>query len=354
MGMRESLSEGAPQRKKKVAKRQAATSSRAPRACLPAYKAQLATLSDEVPVSDEWLHELKYDGYRIAALIDERGIHLESRNGKDWTSAFPELVAALADLPLRSALFDGEVTLVDAEGRTSFQALQNAFSGGARAGLTYFVFDLLYLDGEDLRALPLEQRKARLEPLLEGHATVRYSDHVVGDGPRVLAGACKVGAEGIVSKRRDLPYHPGRNEDWLKIKCSLRQELVVCGFTEPSGARVGVGALLLGYYEGERLVFAGKVGTGKGFTAAYLAQLRKDLHRLEQASSPFSMRLPARFLAGVHWLKPELVAEVSFSEWTNDGRLRHPSWLGLRKDKRAKDVVREKPRNRRAKSGRHG
>jgi bifunctional non-homologous end joining protein LigD len=351
MGMRESISHGAPQRKKSTPKRQPATSSRAPRVVLPVYKAQLATLSDDVPVSDAWLHELKYDGYRIAAEIDARGIRLESRNGKDWTSAFPEVVAALAQLPLSSALLDGEVALVDADGHTSFQALQNAFSGGKRTGLTYFVFDLLYLDGEDLRALALEQRKARLKPLLKARAKVRYSDHVLGDGPRVFAEACKVGAEGIVSKRRDLPYHGGRSEDWLKIKCSLRQELVVCGFTEPSGARVGVGALLLGYYESERLVFAGKVGTGRGFTAAYLAQLRKELHRLEQPSSPFSSRLPTRFLAGVHWLKPELVAEVSFSEWTNDGRMRHPSWLGLRKDKRAEDVVREKPRSRRAKSG---
>jgi bifunctional non-homologous end joining protein LigD len=351
MGMRAPLEDAPSSREKAAAKRQVATTSRRSRAAMPPFKAQLATLTDTAPEGEQWLHELKYDGYRIAAELDAGRVRLESRNGKDWTSAFPELVTALERAKLPSALLDGEVTIVEDGGRTSFQALQNAFSGGPRGGLTYFAFDLLYLDGEDLRSLPLEQRKERLRKLLEGRGMLRYSDHVIGDGQRVLAQACKVGAEGIVSKRRDRAYRPGRNEEWLKIKCSQRQELAVCGFTEPSGSRVGVGALLLGYYEGESLKFAGKVGTGKGFTASYLAGLRKKLERLERTTSPFTTRPPARALQGVHWVKPELVAEVSFAEWTQDGRMRHPSWLGLREDKRAADVVREKPRARRSRKG---
>ena len=344
MGMRATLQDVPSGRKKAATRGQVATSSRRTRSAMPSFKAQLATLTDTPPEGDEWLHELKYDGYRIAAEVDGKSIRLESRNGKDWTSAFPELVAALERARLPSVLLDGEVTIVQQDGRTSFQALQNAFSGGPRTGLTYFAFDILYLDGEDLRTLPLEQRKERLRALFKGRGMLRYSDHVVGDGQRVLDEACKVGAEGIVSKRRDRAYRPGRNEEWLKIKCSQRQELAVCGFTEPSGSRVGLGALLLGYYEGKTLKFAGKVGTGKGFTASYLAKLRQKLERLEQPASPFASRPAGLSLAGVHWVKPELVAEVSFSEWTQDGRMRHPSWLGLREDKRASDVVREKPR----------
>jgi bifunctional non-homologous end joining protein LigD len=314
----------------------------------PAYKAQLATLVDAPPRGEQWLHELKYDGYRIAAAVQSGKVVLESRNGKDWTAAFPEVVAAVAKLPVKNALFDGEVAILTPEGRTSFQALQNSFSGGSRSGLTYFVFDLLHLDGRDLRAEPLEARKQALAALLKKPSLVRFSDHVEGDGAKVLASACKLGAEGIVSKRRDKPYRGGRNEDWQKAKCSLRQELVVGGFTEPEGSRVGIGALLLGYYDDGKLVFAGKVGTGKGFTAAYLAKLRKELDQLEQPKMPYAVRPPARFLKNVHWVRPERIAEVSFAEWTHEGSIRHPSLLGFRTDKKATSVTRERPRHTRA------
>jgi bifunctional non-homologous end joining protein LigD len=312
---------------------------------LPVYKAQLATLVDKPPSSEQWLHELKYDGYRIAAALSGGKVVLESRNGKDWTAAFPEVVAAVGKLAAKSALLDGEVAILTPEGRTSFQALQNAFSGASRRGLTYFAFDLLYLDGRDLRAEPLEVRKQALRGLVKKTGLVRYSDHVEGDGAAVLASACKLGAEGIVSKRRDRPYRGGRNDDWQKTKCTLRQEFVVGGFTEPEGSRVGIGALLLGYYDGGELVFAGKVGTGKGFTAPYLAKLRSDLDKLVQPKMPYAVRPPARFLKNVHWLRPERIAEVSFAEWTNEGSIRHPSLLGFRTDKKPTSITREKARH---------
>jgi bifunctional non-homologous end joining protein LigD len=212
-----------------AARRRSATI-RAPMVAVPPFRAQLATLAAEAPSGGEWLHELKYDGYRIGCHVEGGKVCLHSRRERDWTASFPEIVAAVAELGIKSALLDGEVAVVLPDGKTSFQALQNAFSGGQRSGLTYFVFDLLYLDGRDLRALPLEQRKAECQRLLRGlppRSPLRYSQHFELDGPMVLQKACALGAEGIVSKRRDQPYRPGRNEGWLKIKCLQRQEVVV-------------------------------------------------------------------------------------------------------------------------------
>jgi bifunctional non-homologous end joining protein LigD len=180
---------------------------------------------------------------------------------------------------------------------------------------------------------------------VKGKGLVRYSDHVEGDGKVVLASACKLGAEGVVSKRADRPYRGGRNTDWLKTKCSQRQEFVVGGFTDPEGSRAGLGALLLGHYDKGKLTFAGKVGTGKGFTAAFLTGLRKELEGLEQPSCPFATRPASRFTKGAHWVRPERIAEVSFAEWTSDGHVRHPSLLGFRKDKSPKSVRRERPKH---------
>lgn len=186
------------------------------------YQPQLATLVAAPPSGAGWVHELKYDGYRIGASLKGDRIVLESRNGKDWTSAFPELVEALKRLQLPEALLDGEAAIVDAQGRTDFQALQNSFAGGKRQGVTYFAFDLLQLEGEDLTDLPLEERKARLRQLIPSEGPVRYSEHLEGDGATILAAACKLGAEGIVSKRRDRPHRSGRHDDWRKSKCSRR------------------------------------------------------------------------------------------------------------------------------------
>lgn len=309
------------------------------------YQPQLATLVKDPPRGDQWLHEMKFDGYRIGCRIRSGRVSLISRNGKDWTHAFPEVVAAAEKLAVNDALLDGEVAMVLPDGRTSFQALQKGFAGEApRAALVYFVFDLLRLDGERLEVLPLEERKARLRKLLGRRKAgrIRYTEHVEGRGDEFFKQACRVGLEGIVSKRRDMPYRHGRHGDWVKTKCTLRQEFVVGGFTEPEGIRAGIGALVIGYDEADRLVFAGKVGTG--FTHAVALDLRRRLDALEQKTCPFEPPPAGGLGRHAHWVKPVLVCEVAFTEWTNDGKIRHPSFQGLRADKNAREVRREKPR----------
>lgn len=304
---------------------------------------QLAQLVDHAPEGDDWFHEQKFDGYRILARVADGAATLWSRRFLEWTAQFPGVAAALARLPARTATLDGEVAALLPDGRTSFQALQGRADGDAP--IAYFAFDLLEHDGEDLRALPLEQRKARLAALIPATATgtLRYSDHVVGQGAAFFALACQRGLEGIVSKRRDQPYRPGRGTSWQKTKCTQRQELVIGGFTDPAGSRQGFGALLVGAYEGGALRYAGKVGTG--YSSAALVELRAELEPLIRPTSPFTPE-PTRALtgAGRHWVAPSLVCEVAYAEWTADGRLRHPAFLGLRRDKRARDVVRERPR----------
>jgi bifunctional non-homologous end joining protein LigD len=309
----------------------------------PAYHPQLARLVKAAPEGDGWLHEMKYDGYRIGCRIDGTKVRLISRNGKDWTAAFPEIADAAKRLGVRHALLDGEAAIVLRDGRTSFQALQNLSGGGGRRNLVYFVFDLLYFDGTSLVRQPLEARKKTLLDLVgkpRARARIRYSEHVVGRGPELFAEACRSGLEGIISKRRDATYKSGRTDSWLKTKCILRQEFVVGGFTEPEGAREGIGSLVIGHYEDDRLVFAGKVGTG--FTVASARDLRRRLEEIEQKDSPFTPP-PAGWLGRhAHWTKPLLVAEVVFTEWTEEGKIRHPSFQGLRADKKARDVRRER------------
>ncbi len=315
----------------------------AARAPVPAFRPQLALLVSEAPEGDAWLHEVKYDGYRIGAAVEGGRATLWSRSGKSWTSQLPEVAAAVEALPVRSALLDGEVAALLPDGRSSFQALQNAFSSGARPHLAYFVFDLLHLDGQDLSRRPLVERKAALEALLRGgRGIVRYAPHVEGGGPAVFREACRLGLEGIVSKRADQPYRPGRNAAWVKTKCILRQELVIGGFTEPEGAaRDGIGALLVGAHEGGVLRFAGKVGTG--FTNAQARALRARLEGMAARECPFTPRPAGRLGKDARWVRPELVCEVAFTEWTSDGKIRHPSFQGLREDKRPEEVVRERP-----------
>jgi len=309
----------------------------------PDYAPQLATLVDTPPSGDEWLHEIKYDGYRIGARVRKGRVSLYTRNGNDWTAAFPEVADAVAKLRLDDALIDGEVAVVLPDGRTSFQALQNTGAAKHRGTLVYFVFDLLRLNGKDPERLPLEERKALLKKLLGGRSTgrIRFSEHIDGNGEAFFAKACRAGLEGIVSKRRDQPYRAGRHGGWVKTKCVQRQEFIVGGFTDPEGMRAGIGALLIGFYEGDRLVFCGKVGTG--FTHKLALELRARLERIAQKTSPFSPP-PAGWLGrNAHWVKPELVCEVVFTEWTTDGKIRHPSFQGLRSDKDPKEIRREKP-----------
>jgi bifunctional non-homologous end joining protein LigD len=315
------------------------------RSAIPAYDCQLALLVDEPPEGDEWVHELKFDGYRIGCVIDGPRVTLVSRNGNDWTAQFPEVVGAVRRLKARQALLDGEVAVVLPDGRTSFQALQGSFGDAIRRRLVYFVFDLLHLDGRDLRPLPLERRKEELRRLLAGAPpTIRFSAHVTGGGAAYLREACRLGLEGIVSKRRDAPYRAGRGGGWLKIKCTQRQELIIGGYTDPEGSRVGIGALLVGHRAGGKLVFAGKVGTG--FTNAVARDLRRRLEAIARPDSPFDPTPPGPLGRRAHWVEPRLVAEVAFSEWTDDGKVRHPSFQGLRADKTAAQVVRERPARR--------
>ena len=307
------------------------------------FQPQLATLVRTPPEGREWLHEIKLDGYRIGCRIRGSRVTLLSRNGKDWTHAFPAVARAASELGVDDAVLDGEVVILLPDGRTSFQALQNAFAGeGASGSIVYFVFDLLRLNGERIDSLPLEERKARLRTLIDAGAQgrIRYTDHVIGRGREFFEQARRMGLEGIISKRRDLPYRPGRHGGWLKAKCTQRQEFVIGGFTEPEGMRAGLGALLIGVYENDRLVFSGKAGTG--FTQRSAIELRRQLDRLEQRACPFSTPPAGRLGRDAHWVTPDLVCDVTFTEWTSDGKIRHPSFQGLRADKRPRDVVRER------------
>ena len=299
----------------------------------------LAMVVETPPEGEEWLHEIKHDGYRIVARLDEGDVRLVSRNGKDWTKEFPQVARAVSRLPAGTALLDGEVAAVLPNGATSFQALQRRSEGGAP--LAYFVFDLLHLDGWDLREAPLEARKEVLRRLLErAPETLRFSDHVRGRGPDFFEAARAQGLEGVVSKRADAPYRPGRGGDWRKAKCRLSQEMVIGGWTDPSDGRASIGALHVGFYEGERLVYAGKVGSG--FTERLLSDLLERLQVRRRESCPFE-QVPAEFQRGAHWVEPGLVAQVEFTQWTDEGRMRQPVFLGLRDDREARHVVREQP-----------
>jgi bifunctional non-homologous end joining protein LigD len=300
---------------------------------------QLATLVAEAPAGDDWLHEVKFDGFRILARRQARKVTLSTRSGQDWTAGFAGIAAAVALLPGKQAVLDGEVVVFEADGRTRFQALQNARGTDAAV---YVVFDLLERDGRDLRPRPLEERKRELAELLRGApAALRVSEHVVGGGAEQFEDACRRGLEGIVSKRRDAPYEEGRSRSWLKVKCVQRQELVIGGFTDPAGSRVGFGALLFGAHDEEgHLRYVGRVGTG--FPAQLLVDLRRRLDGLVQSKSPFAEGSSGRG-KGTHFVRPELVAEVEYAELTRDGILRHGRFVGLRSDKPAREVKLERP-----------
>jgi len=303
---------------------------------------ELATLVKEAPPGDEWVHEMKLDGYRMVCRIEDGEAAMISRNGKDWTGNFPSVERCAARLPVETAWLDGEVVVMEADGRTSFQALQNALTTDHSAKLHYFIFDLLHLDGYDLRRVPLVERKRLLESLLESApATLKFSAHIEGSGDEIYRQACKLKLEGIISKLAQSTYRSGRCRDWLKVKCGMRQEMVIGGYTDPEGSRNGFGALLLGVYEPDgKLRYSGKVGTG--FNEATLRSLHKRLKTLETKAPPFSNPPRGYEAKGAHWIEPKLVGEIEFAEWTHDGTLRHPSFQGLREDKKAKDVVRER------------
>jgi bifunctional non-homologous end joining protein LigD len=314
------------------------------KAAMPAFiEPDLATLVKETPAGDDWLHEMKLDGYRMVCRIENGKAKIYTRNRNDWTAKFPSIAGAAAQLKVESAWLDGEIVVMLPNGLTSFQSLQNALSNDEARNIYYYLFDLPYLDGYDLRKAPLIERKKLLEKLLSSAPDrLRYSSHVLGSGEKFYANACELKLEGIVAKRAASPYRPGRGRDWLKVKCGMRQEMVIGGYTDPQRSRKGLGALLLGVYEpGGGLLYSGKVGTG--FDEKTLASLRRKLDALVQDEPPFSNPPRGAEARRAHWVKPELVAEIAFTEWTEDGTLRHPSFQGLREDKRAEDVVRERP-----------
>ncbi|MBA3506125.1 MAG: DNA ligase D, partial [Betaproteobacteria bacterium] len=312
-------------------------------ALAPRMSVQLATLINTAPLSGEWLHEIKLDGYRMLCRVEKGACRMYSRTGKDWTAEFSTIAQAAARLPCTSAWIDGEVVVLADDGRTSFQALQNALSQGSLAKLHYYAFDLPYLDGYDLSKAALLDRKRVLQTLLQSTDELKFSDHVVGAGEEVFAQACKLGLEGIISKRVDSAYQPVRGANWVKTKCGMRQEMVVGGFTDPQNSRIGFGALLLGVYDHDgSLRYAGKVGTG--FDDATLTKLRSTLDGLAQSEPPFVNPPTGAEGRRAHWVAPKLVAEVAFTEWTQDETLRHAAFLGLRADKRASDVIRERPK----------
>ena len=300
----------------------------------------LATLVDKPPSGDNWIHEIKIDGYRIYARRNGGKVRLLTRSGLDWTGRFSTIADAVAKLPGGDLAIDGEIAVLDDKGHSSFSALQDALSHGHQKAMRYIVFDLLYADGYDLRGATLLDRKAALKSMIgDGkNSLLTYSEHFEQSGSDVFHHACSLSLEGIISKRGDQPYVEGRTRDWVKSKCVARQEFVIVGYTD-SAVHRGIGALALGYYDDEELRYAGRVGTG--FTVQQSNDLAKKLKPLIVDHVTIE-KLPAAARRGLHWVSPDLVCEIEFLNWTPDGVLRHPSFQGLREDKPAKSVTREK------------
>lgn len=297
---------------------------------------QLATLEKEAPDGDAWLHEIKFDGYRVLVAIGGGKARVHTRSGLDWSGRFGDIVRACAALPIEDAIIDGEVVVLDDRGISRFSLLQKAMKGGA-AEFTLMTFDLLRLDGEDLRRLPLLERKAGLAGILEGAAgNLVYCDHQIGHGPAVRDEACRLGLEGIVSKRVDARYRSGRGRSWIKVKCGGRGEFVIGGYRPSSVRGRPFSSLLVGEFVDGRLEYRGRVGTG--FGGAALAALAGRMRALERKTPPFAS-VPRAIARDARWLTPRLVAELAYAERTADGLLRHPSYLGLREDKRAEEVT---------------
>lgn len=295
----------------------------------------LASLTNVAPAGADWIHEIKLDGYRLVARVDGGACTLFTRNGHDWTRKFPAIATACMALPCRNAWLDGEVVALDRHGVSRFHDLQSALSEGRDASLVYHLFDLVYLNGFDLTGATLTERKDLLRRLIPADGPLRYTDHLDGRGDAFLRQACAFALEGVVSKRRDRPYKPGRGKDWVKVKCTSSQEVVVAGWAPQQGRRTGIGALLVGTFDRSgKLVSAGRVGTGFGEREA--ARLEERLTPLIRSTSPFGT-----VEKGVTWVEPKLVIEVEFTNWTPDGQLRHPSYQGMRLDKDASEVVRE-------------
>lgn len=301
---------------------------------------QLATLAEQPPNGD-WRYEIKFDGYRIMARIEKGQVRLLTRNGHDWTPRLPLQAKALAALKLRDSWLDGEVVVLNDKGLPDFQALQSAFDIGRSLDIIYYLFDAPFLQGADLRQTPLEERRALLKQALgrKNSKLLRFSEAFAAHHQDIFESACALSLEGVIGKRAGSPYVSRRSPDWIKLKCRLRQEFVIIGYTRPQGSRSGFGALLLGVYATSGLVYAGRVGTG--FNQAMLKQLHGQMQPLERPASPLAKPLTAAQARGVHWIEPQLVGEVEFAEWTREDLVRQAAFIALRSDKPATQVVRE-------------
>jgi len=312
---------------------------------LPEFIApELAVLVEEPPEGDQWLHETKFDGYRIQAHFEKDSVTLYTRSGLNWTQRYPTVAKALAALPVKNAIIDGEVVWLGEDGRSDFQMLQNSMKAHGTNRIFYYAFDLLFLNGEDCRELPLWERKHRLEKIvtLLKDPLIRYSDHIVGHAQALFKAACSYKLEGLISKHKDSTYHSRRSGAWMKSKCKQQQEFVIGGFTRGEGARASFGALLLGAYDDDgKFRYVGKVGTG--FTEQSLTEVRNKLLKRVQSKSPFDINSPKE--KGAQWVKPDLVADITFGNWTADGVLRTGVFHGLREDKAAKEVHIEKEKS---------
>ena len=308
---------------------------------------QLSQPVEKPPSGPQWLHEIKLDGYRMAARIDNGRVQLLTRTGLDWTSKYPSVIAALSNMNVKTAYVDGELCGVDEAGLPSFAQTQAATDGEREVRLVYYAFGLLHLGDWDVSKLPLIERKALLEPVVANKPGLQFNGHETGDGQLILTHAGKLGFEGVVSKTIDAPYAPGNRGLWRKAKALNRQEFVIVGWSDPEGTRPHLGALLFGYYSDDgKLIYAGRVGSG--MPVKVLADLRRRLDPLARKSSPLSVPPPrsTRFgsplvLSRVHWVEPKFVAEITYLTWTADNLLRHTVYVGLREDKPATDVRRE-------------
>jgi bifunctional non-homologous end joining protein LigD len=311
-----------------------------------------AKLVEEAPATGDWIYELKFDGIRLIGVKKDDKVSLLSRNENELTKQFPEIVEAIKTLPAHECVIDGEVVALDEQGRSSFQLLQARKMEGRKSPVYFYAFDLLHLDGKSLLSLPLEARKNVLEKLCGGAGDpIRYSGAIGGDAQRLLEEVKRRGLEGIIGKQRNSVYEPGRRSGaWIKLKCVSEQEFVIGGYTPPQGSRRYFGAMLVGYYDNKKLMFAGKVGTG--FTAKWLSVLYKKLQKEARDDCPF-VDLPSKqngqwiqditpsMMRKMHWVNPVFVCEIKFAEWTRDKKLRAPVFLGLREDKKPGEVIRE-------------
>lgn len=307
-------------------------------------KPQLATLVNDFPDGKQWSYEIKYDGYRLLSFIDHGKVHLYTRNNNDWTNKFPEIAHQLSKFKAKRLILDGELVALNKRGISEFQLLQKAISLNKNTNIVYYVFDIMYYDGYSLKSLSLNERREFLKQAWKGfkQPLIQKSESFQGKAKALLKAACKKGFEGLIAKNNESPYEEKRTKTWLKLKCKHEQEFIIVGYTPPLGSRQYFGALLIGYYDKhKRLQYAGRVGTG--FNEDTLKEIYQKMQKLKTKKSHFFEPNAIPQVKKVTWIKPILAAEIAFTEWTDDNRIRHPAFKGLRLDKPTKNIYKETP-----------